>query len=460
MSIDDRLHRAAAHLRAGVDEGSIDDRWRELQARCTADRSAAMRRQASRRRLMTGAAIGLAAACFAVVAVVVASDHDSPEVDQPVPSPTVVTSTTAPEAASTTAITTPTTTTTTPIVSAHGPLVAPSGRSLVDVSTPSADVAWAITADAEGTTSLVRRDATGGWTDVDVDAPSSDLRTVRFADDENGWVTTPDAVLSTHDAGASWHRWTWTGGGGPAALEAADGRVHVVGFGESGAGFAVYTSPVDRDDFVPSQLTIRPGAGPVAEFSMALQGSSGWLVYDDRLVSGGARLVDGTWVAWKPPCMEGSSTTSAGMPIAETHVAAPPSGTEVFALCTAAGPAPAPAVPAVFVSHDGGESFATTASLPDAAATFVGSQLFAVGDAVMVTYQRDDGTDALAVSDDDGESWRVAARSPEASIAWMATVDGPTGSVVQLAYDAPGPSGDLGLVSDDGLATWTPYPAG
>jgi hypothetical protein len=84
----------------------------------------------------------------------------------------------------------------------------------------------------------------------------------------------------------------------------------------------------------------------VPHTQIVLQGSSGWLVQVDRVVVGGARLVNGQWAAWTPPCesVEGPALLAAATP------------SDLVAACDV-GQWSTPQGEHLFVSHDGGATF-------------------------------------------------------------------------------------------------------
>ena len=79
-----------------------------------------------------------------------------------------------------------------------------------------------------------------------------------------------------------------------------------------------------------------------------LQGSLGWLLEDDRTVIGGARLINGRWQPWQPPCLNVNGPA----------LLAASSAQYLVAICDQGvwGPA-SPAGVRAYVSTDGGVSF-------------------------------------------------------------------------------------------------------
>lgn len=68
------------------------------------------------------------------------------------------------------------------------------------------------------------------------------------------------------------------------------------------SGVHILTSPAGTDAWQASGTVVPEGAGPVPRAQIVVQAGTGWLIEVDRTVVGGARLVDGSWVPWQPPC--------------------------------------------------------------------------------------------------------------------------------------------------------------
>src|ERR1039458_1463469 len=136
-------------------------------------------------------------------------------------------------------------------------------------------------------------------------AGGSGVDGVRFADQQDGWAY-GSQLWATHNGGTSWIQITLPGlnsstGAVPIqGLEMAAGTVNAVYFGAG--GFDIASSPTGSNAWVVSPTTIAYGAGPIPEAQLVIQGSAGWAVEDDRVVSGGARLQSGAWSAWTAPC--------------------------------------------------------------------------------------------------------------------------------------------------------------
>ncbi len=135
------------------------------------------------------------------------------------------------------------------------------------------------------------------------------------------------------------------------ALEAAGGFVHAAVFDGDGAVVRIASSPVGEDAWTVSSTTVDVGGGPVPAAQIVLHGTSGWLVEVNRAVVGGARLVDGTWQAWRPPCLDanGPATLAAA------------TDRDLAAACDV-GLWSTPSGVHLFTSADGGASFAEAAA--------------------------------------------------------------------------------------------------
>lgn len=215
---------------------------------------------------------------------------------------------------------------------------------------------------------------------------------IRFADAHNGWVFGPE-LWATHDAGLTW---TYEALPEPievdavVALEVGAGTVHALGPAEETDGapaFRIASSPVDEDAWQVAPVGVALGAGPVPEAQLVLAGASGWVLAVNRVVVDGARLVNGSWQSWLPPCADSRGPA----------VLAAWSETGLLAVCDV-GLWAAPAGEHLFVSTDGGDTFAErTAALP-----FGGAGLAA---AAMESAFFVKAGATLAASFDAGETW-------------------------------------------------------
>ena len=200
--------------------------------------------------------------------------------------------------------------------SSHGPFIPDS------VTFVSAKTGWVLGGLCSTCPSSLLQTRDGGATWASVPAPPTSLgtdsgtgvREVRFANLNDGWVFGAE-IWATHDGGAHWTQPTlpgWTPGRVD-GLEAAAGVVHAVALGGPN-GFLIASSPVGRDAWTASTTTLPYGAGPVPGAQMVLRGTSGWVIENDRTVVSGARLENGAWVPWEPPCrtVGGPATLAAG----------------------------------------------------------------------------------------------------------------------------------------------------
>ena len=175
---------------------------------------------------------------------------------------------------------------------------------------------------------------------------------LRFANTSDGWAFGP-GLWATHDGGATWASLTVSGLPADAtvvALETARGVVHAV-FYDGAQHFRIATSPVGSDTWTVSPLRIAVGAGPVPAIQLVLSGDTGWILENDRTVTGGARLVGGSWQSWKPACAD----------VTGPAYLAASSATDLIASCDVGLWATSEGNH-LFVSTDGGSSFAKDAS--------------------------------------------------------------------------------------------------
>ena len=97
------------------------------------------------------------------------------------------------------------------------------------------------------------------------------------------------------------------------SLETSNGTSHaaVLVSSNTGASFAVYSTPVGHDTWNRSTASIPVGAGPIPSAQVVLHGSRGWILENDRVVVGGLRLDGGVWQSWTPRCKEAGYGTLA-----------------------------------------------------------------------------------------------------------------------------------------------------
>ena len=179
--------------------------------------------------------------------------------------------------------------------------------------------------------------------------PGSGVSQLRFANPSDGWAFGPD-LWATHDGGSTWQAVTLPGvpaGSTVMALEASAGTVTAV-VTDGDGNLRIESSPVGQDAWALSPVSVPIGAGPVPVPQLVLQGSSGWMVEVDRTVIGGARLTNGQWQTWTPPCLNGGGPMelAASSPLA------------LVADCSLGIWTGTPVGTHLFVSQDGGTTFA------------------------------------------------------------------------------------------------------
>jgi photosystem II stability/assembly factor-like uncharacterized protein len=323
-----------------------------------------------------------------------------------------------------------------------GPI--PAGFQPQSVTFVSADEGWLLgsaTCSGKPCTAIVRT-TDGGRTWASIPAPGTTLNVapegaadgvsgLRFASSLDGWAFGPD-LWATHDGGATWHKVGLPGATadtGVWALEASAGSVHaaVVGIG---SGIALATSATDSDAWAMSTTSVAFGAGPVPSVQLVLQDTTGWLVENDRTVIAGARLVNGAWKPWNPPCLEtnGPATLAAI------------SATELVVACDE-GVWSTPTGVHVLISSDAGSSFAEVAR-PGAGVAI----LAATTGAIVLA------GDGLVASFDRGASWGAVA-STGGSVTSLGFTTPTQGAAIQ-STDSAGHS-QL-LMTRDGGHTWSP----
>jgi hypothetical protein len=189
---------------------------------------------------------------------------------------------------------------------------------------------------------------------------STGVSGIRFANQQDGWAYGYD-LFATQNGGASWTQVALPGlnasfGATPIQeLETSAGSVDAVITGTS--GFLIDTAALGSSSWTTSPTTIAYGAGPVPDAQLVLQGSSGWVVENDRVVAGGARLQSGSWSTWTPLC------TATGGPA----VLAPSSAANLFAVCSQGIWASGPVSVRAYVSTTAGSSLTELATALPAA---------------------------------------------------------------------------------------------
>ena len=201
---------------------------------------------------------------------------------------------------------------------------APAGFTPASVTFVSLQTGWVLGAQCPTCTVSILRTRDGGRSWANIAAPQASLapgaaaggvRELRFANLYDGWAFGPD-LWATHDGGAHWDRPTLPGAGAGVIVSDLEASAGVAHLALLDGGVRIESSPVGRDAWQPAPTTIQIGAGPVPAVQIVLQGSAGWMIENDRTVIGGARLSNGAWVPWQPPCMSagGPATLAAATP--------------------------------------------------------------------------------------------------------------------------------------------------
>ena len=270
---------------------------------------------------------------------------------------------------------------------------------------------------------------------------------VRFANLDDGWVLGSD-LWATHDGGAHWAKQDLPGS--PAQVtdvEAAGGKVNAVGIQTSGPSIVIETSPVHQDAWQASPTKLPLGAGPIPVGRIVLQGSAGWIIENDRVVVAGARLLNGSWVPWQPPCTRvgGRATLAASSPRG------------LVAVCSEGMFGDPPVGVRAYLSADGGLTFRKAPrDLPlrdlTAAASPAPGVFFAAG-----TDPAGQGAaPRLVANRDGGSTWMTVYRGPsEGAVTELGFTSATQGVAIQAG---PSLQGATLLMTHDGGNTWQPVP--
>ena len=339
----------------------------------------------------------------------------------------------------------------------------PTGFRAVAVTFASPDLGWVLGTSTCATPpcTAILRTSDGGHTWVQIPAPrtpisqwpvqpgtSPGVTGLRFADALDGWAFGPD-LWATHDGGATWRQLTIAGvsaGAAVEALETSAGSVHAVLYdvGSGGSWARIATSPAGTDAWTLSATKVEIGAGPVPQAQLVLQGNTGWMIEVDRTVVGGARLVNGAWVSWTPPCSS----------VLGPAVLAASSPSDLVASCDGGiwGPAPTTQQQGehLYVSHDGGVSFSEVPgsvpiSDPPTVAT-AGQAVIAVAGSL----GQSQGP-AIATTFDAGQSWATFRLQPNEWVTYLGFTTPTQGVAIA---QAGGQGGSL-LMTRDGGHTWS-----
>jgi photosystem II stability/assembly factor-like uncharacterized protein len=221
--------------------------------------------------------------------------------------------------------------------------------------------------------------------------PSHGVSSVRFATSLDGWLFGPE-LWSTHDGGRTWQRDTVYGAhdGRVLALETARGTAHAV-LNDLGADFRIATVHVGHDDWAVVHQALPIGAGPIPSIQLALAGTGGWILQNDRTAVNGARLVNGTWTSWRPAC---------GSAVGPGYLAAVSSST-LFAVCDV-GAFSTPAGEHLDRSTNAGTTFVRRGvALP----TYPGQAAAAASTMTVAVVGSRGSSTVLAVTFNGGSSW-------------------------------------------------------
>jgi hypothetical protein len=302
----------------------------------------------------------------------------------------------------------------------------------------------------------VERSGDGGvtWTPIGTPPPIntstsdtppriSGIVDAQFVDATHGWVLGrvgdgPGFQLLATDDGHSWHRvvapltdpigffaldattlWMWDGGavvvtydsgvtftrvaGAPSVGEGgnpvlvASGTVYIAG--STSDHIVVTSGRVGENVVEPTGIEFSWGAGPLQEISLAHQGTTVFVVYNDRGPVGSARIVDGRVdTKWKPPVGDG---------LGNVFLTAAPDGDTLYVYSENGFWGNGPAKDVAFASTDGGNHFHSIGlpSLPP------GTVLHAVGPTTLSAFQGS----TVFISDDRGASFRGVPAPPFAT---------------------------------------------
>ena len=224
---------------------------------------------------------------------------------------------------------------------------------------------------------------------------------IRFADSNDGWIFSNaageelDDVWSTHNGGEHWtvgHFFPTAVAAGVEDIEASGGVVTAAVV--VGSDVDLFSAHVTGGSWQRSLAGLAVGAGPVPGGQLALAGSHGWFIENNRVVVSGAREVSpGHWAAWAAPC------SKAGGPA----VLVPTTTTgDLDAVCTEGVWTGQKISIDLLSSHNAGTGFAPGKRLP-VAATSVGAAA-AAGPSVLAVGTNED----LEMSFDGGTSWQKA----------------------------------------------------
>ena len=219
------------------------------------------------------------------------------------------------------------------------------------------------------------------------------------------------------------------------AMADGNGQIWLITFDAVGDDFAIYGSPVGKDAWTRSLLSLPLSAGPATNFSIALQGEHGWIVENDRGVVTGASLDHDAWTGSTPPC----NGAVGAYDFASLAAVSP---TSVVALCPPNVLAPKPSPVALFASTDAGVSFQmVTTDIPSAAVGLAASPSGALFSA---------NGQGIVASFDGGTTWQTVLGFGNSTFGYSALLSRLVAFVTSSVGYATTPSGELFKTIDGG----------
>lgn len=271
------------------------------------------------------------------------------------------------------------------------------------------------------------------------DETGTGIAALRFANAKDGWAYGPE-LWATHDGGTTWVKSSIAGlpkGSPVRALEAARGIVHAVVY-DGAQDFRIASSKVATNTWTLASVRVAVGGGPVPRPQLVLSGTGGWVLENDRTVVAGAQLRNGSWVTWKPVCLDVVGPAVLGASSASDLVAA----CDVGALADAQGDH-------VFASHDGGATFAEVGpATPLRTAAVIATP----GVSTIVIGGTVDAGAELFASYDGGKTWSGVLPPAAATFADLGFTTETQGIVIQVELSGTSRM----LMTHDAGKSWTP----
>jgi photosystem II stability/assembly factor-like uncharacterized protein len=349
----------------------------------------------------------------------------------------------------------------TPSATSVSPGAIPADFQPLSVTFVSADMGWVLgsTSCGANTCPVIVRTLDGGRTWTRIAAPEtsidfggdffgndfqagSGVTGLRFADPLDGWAFGP-GLWATHDGGTTWKQFTIPGlpDGAVLALEASAGAVQLAAY-DGYQSFRIASSPVSSDALRLSAVSVPVGAGPVPEVQLVLQGQTGWLLENDRVVTAGARLVAGTWQTWQPPCVT----------VMGPALLAAANAQDLIAACDV-GLWATPQGEHLYRSTDAGQTFVETGpQLPVKGVTAIAAP--STSTIVAAGYGPNNAAEVVA-SDDGGHTWTVVPSAGQVGPFWVSYLGFTTAIQGVLLTSDGGGHGQL-LMTRDAGHTWVP----